>query len=823
MTAQTAIANPFDALSCDRPLVWGPSLAFLKFAIGAMFAGALTFEAALFIFAPEQTARALSVLYLVSVAAVAWIFVARGRAGAAVVTLLVGVWTYVTLSSLFLGGVASTTIIIYPLLILLAGWLLSARAATVVAVLTVLVTMAFVLAEAAGLLPAAWPTPPVMRWITQAGVFVISTVLITYVVRSYRNRLDEVRTLGIELAARTAELQASEADLRRAQAVARIGSWVHDIAGNRVRMSAETCRVLGLPEHTIGSYEGYLARVHPADRVAVGDAWQHALSGSVAFDNEHRILVGGEVRWVRQIAQVERAAAGVALRAIGTIQDITARKAMEDALRESEGRLCAILGATADGILAVDCEGRVLLTNRRFAELWRVPQALLDGGDDQALLDFVVSQLLEPEAFIRKVQALYQSDVESHDTICFRDGRVFARYIAPLMRNNVLVGRVWSFRNVTERLRAQRNLELAVEVTGVLLWELDVPSSRFRYDFDMLEKLGVEAGDAPESFQVWCDRVHPQERAAFEQRVALALQPGDRAFDMEYRLSSRAGEYQWMHSKGQVVQRDASGAPLLAVGTTTNVTARKQAEAALAGLNAELERRVAQRTAELEAANVEFNSFSYAIAHDMRAPVRAINGFSERVLQSSAEKLDPVAVGDLRRVIAASRHMGELIDDLLNLARLSRQALRVQEIDLHATAAAAVAALAESQPARAVMVNIEPGMKTRADPGLLRALLDNLIGNAWKFTGKSDAPCIGVGRQRRDGVTCYYVRDNGAGFDMQYAHKLFAPFQRLHHADEFEGTGIGLAAVRKIVERHGGRVWIESNPGAGTTVYFTRG
>jgi light-regulated signal transduction histidine kinase (bacteriophytochrome) len=203
--------------------------------------------------------------------------------------------------------------------------------------------------------------------------------------------------------------------------------------------------------------------------------------------------------------------------------------------------------------------------------------------------------------------------------------------------------------------------------------------------------------------------------------------------------------------------------------------------------------------------------------------VRAINGFSEMVLRDCGAGLDPASAGHLRRVIAASRHMGELIDDLLNLARLSRQAMRVQEFDLAEMASAAAAALADSQPARTVRVDVQPRMKTRGDPGLLRAVMDNLIGNAWKFTGRADAPRIEVGSRPHEGVTCYSVRDNGAGFDMHYAHKLFAPFQRLHHADEFEGTGIGLATVRKVIERHGGRVWIESAVNAGTTVYFTLG
>ena len=380
-----------------------------------------------------------------------------------------------------------------------------------------------------------------------------------------------------------------------------------------------------------------------------------------------------------------------------------------------------------------------------------------------------------------------------------------------------------SFGDITERKRTQRNLNLAVEVTGVLIWELDVPTYRFRYDFNMLATLGLETGEAPESYEAWRSRVHPDDLEKFDESVALTLQPGEHIFDLEYRLSSRAGEYQWLHTKGCVVRRDAAGMPLLAVGTTINVHARKAVEAELARLNADLESRVARRTADLESANAELNSFSYAIAHDMRAPVRAMNSFSELVLKHNAGKLDAVSEGHLNRIVAGSLHMGALIDDLLNLARLSRQEMRRRDCDLSRIAEAVVATLIESAPARAVDIGVHPGMRVHADSGLVRVVMDNLIGNAWKFTGKTTAPVINIGCEERDRAVVYFVRDNGAGFDMQYAHKLFALFQRLHHAEEFEGTGIGLATVRKIIQRHGGRVWIESAPGAGTTVYFSLG
>ena len=250
---------------------------------------------------------------------------------------------------------------------------------------------------------------------------------------------------------------------------------------------------------------------------------------------------------------------------------------------------------------------------------------------------------------------------------------------------------------------------------------------------------------------------------------------------------------------------------------------RSRAESALAALNAELEVRVARRTTELETLNRELNAFSYMIAHDLRAPVRAMNGFSELVLNASANALDARSLGYLKRVIAGSRRMGELIDDLLDLARLSRQELKRDNFNLSEMAFRILTALVDGQADRNVEIIVQPGIMANADPGLIHAVLENLIGNAWKFTGKNSSARIEVNAVPHHGSTVYRVSDNGAGFEMNYVHKLFEPFQRLHHTDEFEGTGIGLATVKKIIGRHGGEVWIESAVNEGTTVSFTLG
>ena len=264
------------------------------------------------------------------------------------------------------------------------------------------------------------------------------------------------------------------------------------------------------------------------------------------------------------------------------------------------------------------------------------------------------------------------------------------------------------------------------------------------------------------------------------------------------------------------------GIPMI-FNSSRDITERRNADQQIRTLNAELETRVAQRTAALESANKELDSFSYTIAHDMRAPVRAINGFGEMLRKAAGASLNQTASGYLDRIINNSHHMSQLIDDLLRFARLSRQSLRVVQFDMSTLAAEVAASFESMRAGRNVKITIQPGMLVNGDPVLIRAALENLIGNAWKYTARKSEARIDFDMEVRDGEPVYAVRDNGIGFDMQYAHKLFAPFQRLHHANDFEGTGIGLATVKKIIDRHGGRAWIESVPDAGTTVYFTLG
>lgn len=230
-----------------------------------------------------------------------------------------------------------------------------------------------------------------------------------------------------------------------------------------------------------------------------------------------------------------------------------------------------------------------------------------------------------------------------------------------------------------------------------------------------------------------------------------------------------------------------------------------------------------RRTAQLEAANVELDAFVYSISHDLRAPLRGLAGFSQALMEDYADKLDGDALDYLTRISRASQRMGQMIDDLLTLSRATRGELRWEQVDLSALATTIVAELDEHNPDRQVSCEIAPQVIAQGDPRVLRIVLENLLHNAWKFTSKHDRATIVFGTRRLDGDTVYFVRDDGAGFDMTYVDKLFGIFQRLHAMTEFEGTGIGLAMVARLIHRHGGRVWAESAEDQGATFSFTLG
>jgi light-regulated signal transduction histidine kinase (bacteriophytochrome) len=253
------------------------------------------------------------------------------------------------------------------------------------------------------------------------------------------------------------------------------------------------------------------------------------------------------------------------------------------------------------------------------------------------------------------------------------------------------------------------------------------------------------------------------------------------------------------------------------IGYFHDTTEQKKVDEEIRNLNDALQ----HRAAELEAANRELEAFSYSASHDLRAPLRSIDGYSHILLEDSASHLNDESKAHLVEIVRATERMSHLIDGMLTLSRITRAQLQTRNVNLSAMAAEIFNELRKQEPKRQVDVRIEPDLQAKGDPQLLQILLDNLMGNAWKFSGRQRVANIQFGKTGNDGETVFFVRDNGVGFDMKYAGKLFGAFQRLHKSGDFPGTGIGLATVLRVVSRHGGRIWAESQVDRGTTFYFT--
>lgn len=370
-----------------------------------------------------------------------------------------------------------------------------------------------------------------------------------------------------------------------------------------------------------------------------------------------------------------------------------------------------------------------------------------------------------------------------------------------------------------------------------------IKDSRCRYVLNNLAHLHLLGVQSAEEATGRSDfDFFPQQMAAAFYTDEQDLLSAGKTLNREEPIVDAEGVWRWV-STVRVPLRDSSGAIVGLVGTSRDITDMKmaeaersqllvreksarqeaeRAEAEVRRLNAELEQRVQDRTAQLEAANKELEAFAYTVSHDLRAPLRAIDGFSRILIEDHGPQLRPEAEHYLQRVRENAARMGQLVDDLLGFSRLSRHPLTRRAIRPADIARQVVDELKGELEGRSIKITVANLPASRGDAALVRQVLANLISNAVKFTRMAEAATVEVGyQQSEDGLVTYFVRDNGIGFDMRYAHKLFGVFQRLHRPDDFEGTGVGLAIVHRIVVRHGGRVWAEASPGCGATFYFT--
>jgi len=330
-------------------------------------------------------------------------------------------------------------------------------------------------------------------------------------------------------------------------------------------------------------------------------------------------------------------------------------------------------------------------------------------------------------------------------------------------------------------------------------------------------------GTTPEQMEGWgWQSVHDPEVLPKVMEIWKDAIETGRPFEMEFPLRGADGEFRTFLTRGLPL-KNSEGRVTQWFGTNTNVETLKQAEEKVRELNLGLEQRVAERTIQLEAANQELEAFSYSVSHDLRAPLRAVNGFARIVLDKYGPLLPEDGQRYLERIRQGGHQMGQLIDDLLAFSRLSRQSLHRCALDSNQLVKSALDELELQRKGRQIELHVARLPACLGDAKLLKQVWVNLIGNAIKYTGGRAPAVIEIGCERLKGDRVFFVRDNGAGFDMRYAHKLFTVFQRLHSAEEFEGTGVGLAIVQHIVQRHGGRVWAESKEGCGAVFRFTLG
>ncbi|HZP16497.1 MAG TPA: PAS domain-containing protein, partial [Terriglobales bacterium] len=509
-------------------------------------------------------------------------------------------------------------------------------------------------------------------------------------------------------------------------------------------------------------------------------------------------------------------------------RDISQRKQAETALQYSEKRYRSLVVASSQIVWTTNANGEVCgdmpmwreFTGQTFDQIqgWGWIDSL--HPEDRERTAAVWTQAV-------KNRTLYDTDYRMRR--CDGEYRFVTVRGVPIIEADGHI-REWigTCTDVTERAKAQEQLRLSQERLALAQkagrsgsFDWDIQKNVNIWSPEVEELYGLPAGGFGGTFESWEQLVFPEDLPIAQQAIEQSLKSGKFAGEWRIRRPDN-GEIRWIHARAKVFF-DQKGRPSRMVGINMDITERKQAEEEIRKLNNELEQRVLQRTAQLEASNKELEAFTYSVSHDLRAPLRHVAAFAKMLLEEYQAKLDDNAQHYLQRISEGVQRMCQLVDDLLNLARVGRKELGLQVTGLNSIVQEVIEELQPEAEARQVEWKVGTLPFVECDPALMKQVFQNLLSNALKFTRPRAQAVIEVAQGQDKAQNLIFVRDNGVGFSMKYADKLFGVFQRLHRAEDFEGTGVGLATVQRIIAKHGGRIWAEAELDKGATFYFTLG
>jgi PAS domain S-box-containing protein len=559
-------------------------------------------------------------------------------------------------------------------------------------------------------------------------------------------------------------------------------------------------------------YEPWHAEMHEREIDQVV-ATKQPIRGEVPFTgtNGRRIYDYIFVPVIGEDGQVEAVA--------GSTRDVTERKEAEEALKASEDFLRTSLDASAGGFYGIDRDGATTVCNAAFLNMLGFER--MEDVLGLKLHDLIHHTRADGSHYPKEECPIYlaaQTGKPAHvvDELFFRlDGSSFPveYWTLPIVREGEVRGAVTTFIDITDRKKAEEELRASTERMRFMaesmpqkIFTAKPDGSVDYFNPQWMEFTGLKLDEIKD--WGWTQFIHPDDLDENIRVWKIAVESGN-PFNFEHRFRRHDGEFRWHLSRAQAM-RDEHGEVVMWVGSNTDIHEQKEQEQ-------ELERRVQERTAQLLAANEQLQGFTYSVAHDLRQQIRGIN-INASIVLADAPELEGEIKETLERLANSASQLGALVDDLLAYTKLEKQQPKATAVDLTTLAEEVFVYVREHQPQyHKVKLQVEPGLVAYGDPLMLRIVLENLVDNACKYSISKESPELMVGR--KDGA--FYVQDNGVGFEQKYAQKVFQPFERLHSEAGVEGTGIGLANVRRIVEKHGGKVWAEGKPGSGAVFYFT--